>query len=149
MEDCPLCRKLAQPPSEELIAEFPHSLAFLGPWQFYHGYAVLVSRTHARELHELPDAGRRAFLDEMCTLARAIHQAFRPQKLNCELLGNQVSHLHWHVFPRYKSDPDLLKPVWLSLDRAEGDEALRQRLRTGPEGKAQTVNRLRSALARS
>ena len=35
-------------------------------------------------------------------------QASRPHKLNYELLGNQVPHLHWHLFPRSPDDPDRL-----------------------------------------
>ncbi|HKI32996.1 MAG TPA: hypothetical protein VKA46_14185 [Gemmataceae bacterium] len=39
--DCPFCRKLAAPhelPPEDVVWQFPRSLALLGPWQFYHGY---------------------------------------------------------------------------------------------------------------
>src|SRR5436305_10547991 len=98
MDDCPFCRKLAalcELPPEEVVWQFPHSVALLGPWQFYHGYCVLVSRRHSTELSELDAAERRAYLDEMCLLAEAVGDCFRPRKLNYELLGNQVPHLHW------------------------------------------------------
>src|SRR5581483_972871 len=113
--------------------EFPHSVALLGPWQFYHGYCVLVSRKHASELSQLAETERRGYLDEMCILAQAIEQCFRPHKLNYELLGNLVPHLHWHLFPRYLTDAERLRPVWPALDRAERDVSERQRLQTGPE----------------
>jgi diadenosine tetraphosphate (Ap4A) HIT family hydrolase len=148
--DCPFCRKLAgldALPESEAVWRFPHSVALLGPWQRYHGYCVLVARTHAVELSGLADAERRAYLDEMCTLARAIETGFRPHKLNYELLGNQVPHLHWHLFPRYADDPERLHPVWLALDRAERDAELRRRLETGPETSAATAARLRRALS--
>ena len=48
----------------------------------------------------------------MSTLARAIAAAFRPRKLNYELLGNTVPHLHWHLFPRYDDDPSPGRPTW-------------------------------------
>ena len=67
----------------------------------------------------------------MCVLARAIERAFHPRKVNYELLGNQVPHLHWHLFPRYDHDPEVLKPVWFALERAERDEGERRRLETG------------------
>ena len=114
---CPFCRRLVFPdliPADELVWAFPHSFVLLGPWQFYHGYCVVVSRTHARELGDLVDDERRAYLDEMCLVARAISQAFSPHKLNYELLGNQVPHLHWHLFARYADDPACLAPVWLA-----------------------------------
>jgi diadenosine tetraphosphate (Ap4A) HIT family hydrolase len=147
--DCPFCQKLTnlkRLPDDELVWQFPHSVALLGPWQYYHGYCLLVSRRHARELSELADAERRAYLDEMCLLARAVEEAFRPDKLNYELLGNQVPHLHWHLFPRRRSDPDALKPVWLALDRAERDESERRRLQTGPLDRKATADRLREQL---
>ena len=147
--DCPLCRKVAaagELPEHEVVWPFPHSVAFLGTWQFYHGYCVFVSRRHATELSQLGDEERRTFLDEMCRLARAIEECFRPHKLNYELLGNQVPHLHWHLFPRSRDDPEALKPVWLALDRAERDPAERRRLETGPEARQATVERLRRFL---
>ena len=78
----------------------------------------------------------------MCLLARAIEETFRPLKLNYELLGNQVPHLHWHLFPRSADDAERLKPVWLALDRAERDEAEARRLKSGPLGRLETKARL-------
>ena len=147
--DCPFCRKLSDldsQGSEELVWQFPHSVAILGPWQYYQGYCILVARTHATELSQLPDAERVAYFNEMCVLARAIGKAFHPQKLNYELLGNQVPHLHWHVFPRYDHDPEALKPVWLALDRAERDESERQRLRTGFGSRSHSAELLQEQL---
>ncbi len=147
--DCPFCSKLAARdavPAEEVVWRFPHSIAFLGPWQFYRGYCVLVSRLHARELSELPDEVRHDYLDEMCLLARAIEQACRPHKLNYELLGNQVPHLHWHLFPRFADDPARLSPVWLAIDRAERDPAERERLLGRRSDRSTTVSALREAL---
>ena len=149
--DCPLCRKLAtldRLAESEVVWPFPHSVALLGPWQFYHGYCVLVARTHARELIGLADGERRAYLVEMCVLAAAIEACFRPHKLNYELLGNQVPHPHWHLFPRSKDDPETLKPVWLALDRAERDAEEKRRLETGPTTRAETANVLRQYLRR-
>jgi diadenosine tetraphosphate (Ap4A) HIT family hydrolase len=118
----------------------------LGPWQYYHGYCIVVARTHARELYELENDERRAYVDEMCLLARAIAGCFRPVKMNYELLGNQVPHLHWHLFPRYRDDPQALHPVWLALESAERDQAERKRLQAGPLDRALTSERLRNKL---
>lgn len=147
--DCVLCRKLAslnELPAEEVVWQFPHSVALLGPWQYYQGYCILVSRTHASELFHLSPDERRAYLDEMCLLAEAIAACSQPHKLNYELLGNQVPHLHWHLFPRSRSDADLRRPVWLALERAEHNEAERQRLQTGPLDRATIVGLLRQHL---
>jgi diadenosine tetraphosphate (Ap4A) HIT family hydrolase len=147
--DCLFCRKLTDLeglPDSEVVWRFPHSVALLGLWQFYRGYCLLVSRTHAVELNDLGDAERRAYLEEMCLLARAIQQCHQPRKLNYELLGNQVPHLHWHLFPRSAADPDALRPVWLALDRAERDEAWRRRLEGEGQDRPLTATTLRHCL---
>jgi diadenosine tetraphosphate (Ap4A) HIT family hydrolase len=146
---CPFCAKLAAPdgwPADDIVWRFPHSVAVLGPWQFYTGYCVLVGRAHATELSQLGPA-RAAFLDEMATLAEAIETTFRPHKLNYELLGNMVPHLHWHLFPRSADDPDRLRPVWFALDKADADPAERRRLETGPAPRSDAAARLRSTLS--
>ena len=149
LSDCPFCRKLADldalPPGE-VVWRFPHGVALLGTWQYYQGYCLLIARRHATELSGLDAEERRAYLDEMCFLARAIEECFRPRKLNYELLGNQVPHLHWHLFPRRDDDPDARKPVWLALDRAERDAAERRRLETGPRDRAATAEDIRRRL---
>jgi diadenosine tetraphosphate (Ap4A) HIT family hydrolase len=146
---CPLCAKLSQLrelPDEDLVWQFPRSVALLGAWQYHTGYCVLVARTHAAELYELGDAERRAYLEEMCMLAKAIDRAFQPRKLNYEALGNQVPHLHWHLFPRRHDDPDVLKAVWLGFERAERDVAIKRQLETGPIPRSQITDRLRKTL---
>jgi diadenosine tetraphosphate (Ap4A) HIT family hydrolase len=147
---CPFCQKLArlsELPDDEIVGQLAHSVVLLGPWQFYHGYCLVVARRHATELSKLSDDERRGYLDEMCRVARALEACFQPHKLNYELLGNQVPHLHWHLFPRYPSDPDAMKPVWLALDRAERDPAERQRLQTGPIPRAEAARMVRQHLS--
>jgi diadenosine tetraphosphate (Ap4A) HIT family hydrolase len=147
---CPFCDKLARLDrlaKYELVWRFLHSVALLGPWQRYQGYCVLVSRRHARELFELPRDERRGYLEEMCLLAEAIHRAFSPHKLNYELLGNQVPHLHWHLFPRSADDPERLQPVWLALDAAERDPERRRQMQTGPSERSATAAELRRVLS--
>jgi diadenosine tetraphosphate (Ap4A) HIT family hydrolase len=149
MTVCPLCdklTKLTELPDGDVVWQFPHSVAFLGPWQYFTGYCVLVARTHVAEMHRLPAPERPAFLEEMIVLAHAIDLAFKPRKLNCESLGNQVAHPHWHLFPRSADDPDTLKAVWIALDRAERDESEKQRLQTAPLPRPEISAWLRSAL---
>jgi diadenosine tetraphosphate (Ap4A) HIT family hydrolase len=147
--DCPFCWKLRTVDEfgeAEVVWRFPHGVALLGAWQYFQGYCILVSRRHAAELNELPPDERRAYLDEMCLLAQAVQTCYRPHKLNYELLGNQVPHLHWHIFPRYLDDPDHLRAVWLAIDRAQHDEVWHRRMETGREERATTTANLRRTL---
>ena len=148
-DSCPLCDKLAhlrELPADDVVWQFPHSVALLGPWQYHTGYCILISRSHRVELHQLPPSLRSAFLNEMVVLSHAIAATFEPRKMNCELLGNQVPHLHWHLFPRRHDDPDNLKAVWLGLDRAEYDDIEKQRLQTASISRSEITARLRATL---
>jgi diadenosine tetraphosphate (Ap4A) HIT family hydrolase len=120
-------------------------VAVLGPWQYYTGYCMLISREHATELSQL-GSRRTPFLEEMALLAEAIEACFQPRKLNYELLGNQVPHLHWHLFPRRQDDPDCRQAVWLALAQAESNPAERQRLEQGFLPPQECVARLRQWL---
>jgi len=46
-----------------------------------------------------------AFMAEARQAARAIAGAFRPDLMNYASLGNVMPHLHWHLVPRYRTDP--------------------------------------------
>jgi diadenosine tetraphosphate (Ap4A) HIT family hydrolase len=124
-------------------------VVILGAWQFSEGYCIAICRQHVRELFELESAARHAFIDEIATLGQALAKAFAPLKLNVEMLGNQVPHLHCHLFPRYLGDPDRLKPVWVALDRAELDPVERHRLEAGTLNREQLRERIRAELTRT
>ena len=94
------------------VALLPTAVAVLGSDQFYPGYTLVIARRHATELYHLSDAESTAYFQDMMRVARAIDRAFSPRKMNYELLGNTVAHLHWHLFPRYAGDPNPTRPTW-------------------------------------
>ena len=144
--DCEICRKLDQCRSGDhpgLIAEMETGFAVLGDSQYFRGYSLLLCKTAATELFELPDGVRARFLEEMVTLSRAVQNVLHPHKLNYECLGNQVHHLHWHIFPRYLDEPDPLKPVWTCMPGP--DQAPRYAL--DPERHIPLISALREELS--
>ena len=77
--DCPLCRKLADLDSlrpRKSSGDFPHGVAVLGPWQYYHGYCLLVARRHATELSGLDETNGGTISSRCVCLARAIEDCF-------------------------------------------------------------------------
>ena len=111
---CEICERIARftPQNPYLIAELSTGYAVLADNQHYRGYTIFVAKQCVPELHDLPPDVRSRFLQEMAQVAEAVFRAFQPRKLNYELLGNSVSHLHWHLFPRYADDPNPQWPVW-------------------------------------
>jgi diadenosine tetraphosphate (Ap4A) HIT family hydrolase len=64
---------------------------------------------HVVEPTELEDGEAATYGREVLRVGRAIEAAFAPVKLNYDVLGNSVPHLHVHVVPRYADDP---RPGW-------------------------------------
>ncbi|HXJ80912.1 MAG TPA: HIT family protein [Candidatus Methylomirabilis sp.] len=120
---CPFCPLVAalegadryEAPSGSVsrrVALLPTAVAVLGNDQYYPGYTLVIARRHATELYHLSDLESTAYFQDMLRVARAIDRAFSPRKMNYELLGNTVAHLHWHLFPRYANDPNPTRPTW-------------------------------------
>ena len=111
---CEICERIARFTGKNpyLIAELSTGYAVLADNQYYPGYTIFVAKQCVPELHDLPPDVRSRFLEEMAQVAEAVFRAFAPRKLNYELLGNSVSHLHWHLLPRYADDPNPRWPVW-------------------------------------
>jgi diadenosine tetraphosphate (Ap4A) HIT family hydrolase len=69
------------------------------------GYVCVVAKRHVREPFELsPDEGV-AFWRSALLAAEAIVSVLAPRKMNYEIHGNTVAHLHMHLFPRFDGDP--------------------------------------------
>ncbi len=113
-DECDICRRLPRitPDNPYFIAELETGFAVLGDHQIYDGYTIFLAKRCVPELHFLERDERAKFLEEMSLVAEAVFRATTPRKLNYELLGNSVSHLHWHLFPRYETDPNPTYPVW-------------------------------------
>lgn len=111
LPSCPMCRRWDED-SDLRIAELPHSYVILNRDQFFPGYTLLFTKSHVTELFHLEQEVRSALVEEINGVARALYDLFRPDKINYELLGNMVAHMHWHLVPRFASDPLWPRPIW-------------------------------------
>jgi diadenosine tetraphosphate (Ap4A) HIT family hydrolase len=109
---CVMCGKYGRSGGDLHIADLALSRVFLHEDQFFPGYALLVLRRHVTELYDLPVAERATLMEEVSRVAQALARVFRPVKMNYELLGNLVPHIHWHLVPRLATDPALRAPIW-------------------------------------
>ena len=82
------------------------------PGQFFPGWTVLVLKQHATELFDLSRTDRSNLIEEVSAVASVLAGEWQAVKINYELLGNQLPHIHWHVIPRLPEDPAPLEPVW-------------------------------------
>ena len=99
--DCPICRA-GRP--RDVVAELPGAWVTVPEHAPLPGYLCLVAKRHVREPYQLPDAERRAWWDVVDLVAREVDGALSPDKLNYEIHGNTIPHLHLHLFPRRPGD---------------------------------------------
>jgi len=109
--ECRACRG-DWPPAETLIADCGPANAYLYPDQFFPGWTVVVLKRHATELWELARDERNALMDGVTEVSRALAAVYEAKKMNYELLGNALPHIHWHLVPRRADDPVPRLPVW-------------------------------------
>jgi len=69
------------------------------------GYACVVAKRHVVEPYELPEQERAEFWEACMIAAEGLADLFQPMKMNYEIHGNTIPHLHMHLYPRYAGDP--------------------------------------------
>jgi diadenosine tetraphosphate (Ap4A) HIT family hydrolase len=109
---CERIKMIQEGTNPYFVMELETGYAVLGDYQHFKGYTVFICKEHIAELHQLPYEFRLKHLKEMSIVAEAVYKAFKPEKLNYELLGNGDSHIHWHLFPRVEGDIPQIGPVW-------------------------------------
>jgi diadenosine tetraphosphate (Ap4A) HIT family hydrolase len=119
-QNCPHCERIRlarEGKLENCLFQNSRVTAIAGDHQFFNGYIVIIANTHAREMHNLDDADATAIFREVMRAGRVIDRHFKPLKVNYASLGNVDEHLHWHIFPRYHSDPDHKDHPWKNSPR--------------------------------
>src|SRR6476620_5763738 len=128
-DDCPLCAELA---SDEVanaygytVADLTRSRLRLAANQWVPGYCILISHVHVREPFELDATDRHAYFDDLMVVGRAIERVYTPIKLNFQLLGHAVPHLHCHITPallrRSSAAPAARPQPWPTLPGCRAD----------------------------
>src|SRR6185369_1261060 len=111
MSDCPMCRRWEED-SDLRIIELQYSHVILNRDQYFPGYTLLFTKSHTTELFHLNREVRAALVEEVSAVAQALFTIYTPAKINYELLGNMVPHIHWHIVPRFASEPLWPRPIW-------------------------------------
>jgi diadenosine tetraphosphate (Ap4A) HIT family hydrolase len=115
-QSCSICERVSlwrSGNSPYFIHEFERSIFIVGDHQFHRGYSLLLLKDHVRELHELEPSVQVILFRELMVAGRALVDTFNPWKMNYSCYGNVDPHIHWHLFPRYDSEPDHLNHPWL------------------------------------
>ncbi|MDQ3981261.1 MAG: HIT family protein [Actinomycetota bacterium] len=109
---CPMCAEGRPDETGDGVRFYAGAVAdaYLRKPGIQRGLSIVVWRgRHVAEPTELTDEEAAAFWREVLVVGRALESAFEPVKLNYDLLGNSLPHMHFHVVPRYADDP---RPGW-------------------------------------
>ena len=110
----PTCKACSAnwPDTNRFIADLSLTRVYLHEDQFFPGWTVLFLKRHATELFQLTQDERSQLIEDVNLVAQTLAQVYGARKINYELLGNQLPHIHWHIIPRLATDPAPLEPVW-------------------------------------
>jgi diadenosine tetraphosphate (Ap4A) HIT family hydrolase len=140
-DGCPSCAEGRPDESPSGVRYFEGNVAdaYLVRADIQRGLSIVVWRgRHVVEPTELSDDEAAMYGREVLLVGRALETTFSPVKMNYNVLGNSVPHLHTHVIPRYAADP---RPGWpFPFPEREPEPMPRERL-------ARDVALLRAALA--
>jgi diadenosine tetraphosphate (Ap4A) HIT family hydrolase len=105
---CPIC---ANGEPLDVVAEFATIWITAQPDAPLPGYVCVVCKRHVIEPFELPRSELIAFWQEAMLVARTVNELYRPSKMNYEIHGNTIPHLHLHLYPRFADDPYVGGPI--------------------------------------
>ena len=88
------------------VATLRVSRLFIFKEQTYHGRCLVACKDHVDDLNLLSDEERNAFMADVAQVTRAMQKVFNPAKINYGAYSDTLSHLHFHLIPKYVDGPD-------------------------------------------
>ncbi len=122
-ESCPVCDLIRTGKREDeqgiAVVDLRLSRLFLAKNQYVPGYSVLICHKHVIEPYELTAHERMLFFDDLALAGKGLQEAFKADKMNYNILGNVIPHLHAHIVPRYFTDSAPNRPIDPALNGQE------------------------------
>ena len=109
-DDCIFCKIIAGELPGEIVDQDEHTVSFMdiNPWT--RGHALVIPRTHSKNLYEIDPGDLAHTAAAAQRLALTMREKLGAEGINllnaCEAVAWQtVFHFHIHVIPRYTDDP--------------------------------------------
>lgn len=87
------------------LKELDHSYLILFKEQSHLGRVIVAAKQHVDDISDLSRQDALDYLSDVRRVAKALRNEFKPQKLNFGAYGDLMHHLHFHLVPKYESDP--------------------------------------------
>jgi histidine triad (HIT) family protein len=122
-DDCLFCGIVAGDVPGQIVDSDDHTVAFMDINPATRGHALVVPRTHSKDLIEISGEDLAHTMTAAQRLAGRMQEVLKPDGFNllnsCGSSAWQtIFHFHVHVIPRYEDDP--LKLPWVP---GPGDES--------------------------
>jgi diadenosine tetraphosphate (Ap4A) HIT family hydrolase len=145
-EGCPICTNEARrppdaPPPDWILAETPILWATAGEVATLPGGAGVCCKRHVVEPYELSPHEQAEFWQDSMLVAQGLADVLRPVKMNYEIHGNTIPHLHMHLFPRTPGDVYVGYVIHSRAHFTRSQEEL-QAMRAGIRARLAEQNRL-------
>ena len=111
------------------ICELDVSSLILFKEQSKPGRVIVAYRDHVSELVDISDDERNRYFADIARVARALHKAFHPKKVNYGAYGDTGCHLHFHLVPKYEGGDEFggvfqMNPAKVYLTESEYAEMI-------------------------
>lgn len=101
------------------ICDLKASSIFLCKDQTLPGRCTIMYKDHYDEIYQIPKEDRDEYMDDVCALAETIQELFGADKINYAIYGDEVTHVHYTLCPKYKGKLGWGKPFILFPDEAD------------------------------
>jgi diadenosine tetraphosphate (Ap4A) HIT family hydrolase len=99
------------------ICDLESSMLILFKEQSHKGRVIVAHKKHVSEIVDLSDDERNQFMSEVNQVAKALHKAFKPEKINYGAYGDNGKHLHFHLVPKYQDEFEWCTTFAMNPDR--------------------------------
>lgn len=84
------------------ICDLKAAKVFLCKDQTLPGRCTIMFKEHYNEIYQIPKIERDEYMDDVCALAETIIELFGADKINYAIYGDEVSHVHYTLCPKYR-----------------------------------------------
>ena len=140
-KECVFCKIANKKAPASIIYEDKSAIAFLDIRPVKMGHALVVSKEHYKEIHDMPPAEVAKLFKAVKKVADMVKQKTKADGIsliqsNGRAALQSVPHVHVHIIPRFAKDKlrsafvSLMKPLILKPSRGELEDVA-ETIRTG------------------
>lgn len=119
--ECKFCERIRL--KKGIFFENHHLVVMFGR-PHHKGHLVVMPKIHEEDLMKLHEKTLDSFMNDTVKIMKALGNAIKPDLFNLEYLDNWDHHLHWNVYPRFKTDADWGNPPVIPLKGEKFEEKL-------------------------